>query len=148
MSFMTFIWLWVVVLAAVIEAAVPALVSVWFALGGLAAMIASVAGASREVQLAVFLIVSILALAAVRPLSKRLLAKGASPTNADRCLGKPGVVTEDIDNVTGTGRVLVNGNSWAALAEPPDRRLVKGNLVIVERIEGVKVVVKKFESNE
>lgn len=63
------------------------------------------------------------------------------PTNADRCIGETAMVTEDIDNIAGKGRVEVNGISWTARSSD-GANFRKGELVTVERIEGVKLIVK------
>ena len=72
MNTMGIFWLGVMILAAVVEAAVPSLVSVWFVPGGLAALIVSLLGGQLWLQAAVFLAVSAIALALTRPLSKLL----------------------------------------------------------------------------
>lgn len=143
-----FVWLGITILAALVEAIVPALVSIWFVPGGLAALIASLLGAPLWLQIVLFLAVSALALALTRPLARKVQGQETPTTNADRTVGQTAVVTEDINNILGTGRVTVLGNSWAAQAEPPDARIVKGDTVTVKRIEGVKLIVTKNEGGK
>ena len=138
---MTGIWLGITIVAAVVEAAVPALVSIWFVPGGLAALICSLAGGAVWLQIALFLALSCLALVFTRPLAKRLQKPEPVGTNADRVLGAQGVVTEDIDNLLSQGRVSVLGNSWAARSAQPQEKIPAGEQVTVERIEGVKLIV-------
>ena len=138
---MTFIWLAVTIAAAIVEAAVPALVSIWFVPGGLAALVCSLAGGPGWLQAALFLLVSALALLVTRPLAKRLQKQGPESTNADRVLGATAVVTQEVDNLLGTGRVSVMGNSWAARCADPQGKFPVGAQVAVERIEGVKLIV-------
>lgn len=138
---MTGIWLVVTIAAAGIEAAVPALVSIWFVPGGLAGLICSLAGGPAWLQVVLFLAFSALALVLTRPLAKRLQKPGPESTNADRALGAQGVVTEDVDNLLGQGRVSVLGNSWAARSVEPQGKIPAGEQVVVERIEGVKLLV-------
>lgn len=125
MNTMGIFWLGVMILAAVVEAAVPSLVSVWFVPGGLAALIVSLLGGQLWLQVAVFLAVSAVALALTRPLSKRLLNRRRERTNADRVVGAAGLVTQDIDNV-GHGPRLCDGEQLvrpfrAARGENPRR---------------------------
>lgn len=141
MNTMGIFWLGVMILAAVVEAAVPSLVSVWFVPGGLAALIVSLLGGQLWLQAAVFLAVSAVALALTRPLSKRLLNRRRERTNADRVVGAAGLVTQDIDNVRATGRVSVMGNSWSARSVQPEGRISAGTRVRVHAIEGVKLLV-------
>ena len=134
-----FVWLGIAILAAVVEAAVPSLVSVWFVPGGLAALIVSLLGGQLWLQVAVFLAVSAVALALT--LSKRLLNRRRERTNADRVVGAAGLVTQDIDNVRATGRVSVMGNSWSARSVQPEGRIPAGTRVRIHAIEGVKLLV-------
>ncbi len=140
MEWMHYVWLGITVLAALIEAVVPALVSIWFVPGGLAALIASLVGGPLWLQILLFLGVSALALGLTRPLARKF--QGAEPpaTNADMAVGKTALVTEDVNNILGTGRVVVLGNSWAARSLG-DGVIPKGEKVLVERIEGVKLLV-------
>lgn len=139
---MEFVWLGVTILAAIVEGLLPALVSIWFVPGGLAALIASMAGGSVGLQVALFLVVSALALVLTRPLVKRFQKEKAESTNADMVLGRSAVVTEDINNLLATGRVSVLGNSWAARSVEESAVIPKGETVTVERIEGVKLMVR------
>ena len=63
------------------------------------------------------------------------------PTNADRTIGKECVVTEEIDNLRGTGAVSVDGKIWTARLEQEDGRAPKGSVVKAVRIEGVRLIV-------
>ena len=136
-----YIWLGITVVAAIVEAAVPALVSVWFVPGGLAALVASLFGAPLWLQVALFLVVSGAALILTRPLVKRIQSRKTISTNADMVLGKTALVTEEINNLLGAGRVTGLGNSWSARSADPESVIPSGEKVIVEKIEGVKLIV-------
>ena len=136
-----YIWLGITVVAAIVEAAVPALVSVWFVPGGLAALVASLFGAPLWLQVALFLVVSGAALILTRPLVKRIQSRKTISTNADMVSGKTALVTEEINNLLGAGRVTVLGNSWSARSADPESVIPSGEKVIVEKIEGVKLIV-------
>ena len=138
-----YIWLGITVVAAIVEAAVPALVSVWFVPGGLAALVASLFGAPLWLQVALFLVVSGAALILTRPLVKRIQSRKTISTNADMVLGKTALVTEEINNLLGAGRVTVLGNSWSARSADPESVIPSGEKVIVEKIEGVKLIVQQ-----
>lgn len=140
---MQYIWLGVTILAAVAEAAVPALVSIWFVPGGLAALIVSLLGGPVWLQVLLFLVVSTLALLATRPLAKKFQKEKKERTNADMVLGRTALVTEDVNDLLGTGRVTVRGNSWSARSEEEGTVIPKGETVTVERIEGVKLIVRR-----
>lgn len=141
MEIMDFIWLALAVAASIIEAAVPALVSIWFVPGSLGAFVAGLLGAPIWAQVALFVTVTLLAIIFTRPLARRLQKGGPVSTNADRVLGATAVVTEEINGLQGRGRVSVLGNSWAARSEAPELVLSSGQQVKVVRIEGVKLIV-------
>lgn len=107
-------WLVVLVAAILIEASCFALISIWFAVGALAAFIAAFCGASGTIQMIIFLGVSVTALALTRPLLKKLMPTKYIPTNGELDIGKTAVVTERIDPTAGTGRVCIGGVNWGA----------------------------------
>ena len=140
-----FVWLGIAILAAVVEAIVPSLVSVWFVPGSLAGLVVSLCGGPIWLQIFVFLAVSLACLAFTRPLAKKLLVHHKERTNADRVVGATGIVIQDIDNVVSTGRGTVMGNSWSARSTQKDGKIEAGSRVRIERIEGVKLLVTPVE---
>ena len=116
-SMMQIIWLILLIVFAASEAATVGLTSIWFAAGALTALIAALLGGPLWVQITLFLAVSLLCLAAVRPLAKRLLNSRVEPTNADRVIGAQAQVTEDIDNIHGRGAVVIRGMTWSARSQ-------------------------------
>ena len=141
MNGMVWTWLGVMAVSAFVEAATLTLVSIWFAAGALAATFAAYAGASLTVQLILFVGMSIAACVAVRPLARRFVAPNVVPTNADRLLGAEARVTEEIDNAAPSGAVYVDGKTWTARSSGGER-IPAGELVEIERMEGVKLIVR------
>lgn len=132
------IWAVLAVVFLVLEAGTVALVSIWFALGALAALVAALLGAAMWLQVTIFLAVSVLLLAL---LWKKVRAKAiGAKTNVDSVIGTEGYVTETIDNVSYTGRVKLGGITWAARSTS-GAPIDAGALVKVDRVEGVKVFV-------
>ena len=85
-------------------------------------------------QVALFAVLSLVSLALLRRrLIRRLLPVGV-PSRTDALLGQAGRVTEPIDPVTGSGRVLVGGEDWAARSTVP---LPRGALVTVYGADGI-----------
>ena len=140
---MTTVWLVAMIVLLIVEASVPGLVSIWFALGAFAAMISSLLNAPLWLQCLWFALVSILSLWLTRPFVKKFVNSRTTPTNLDMVIGEECLVIEDIDNVLGTGAVSVGGKEWTARMEDADARAVKGEVVRALRIEGVKLIVKK-----
>ena len=139
---MPVIWLIAMVVLLIIEGIVPGLISIWFALGALAAMIASVLNAPIWLQIVWFFAVSILSLCLTRPLAKKYVNARVQPTNADMLIGRDCIVTEEIDNLRGTGAVSVSGKIWTARAEEENVRMPEGALAQIMKIEGVKLIVR------
>ncbi|MGI5977205.1 MAG: NfeD family protein [Candidatus Limivicinus sp.] len=139
---MTIVWLVAMVVLLVVEGLAPGLVSIWFAIGALAALISSLLGAPLWLQVIWFLAVSIIALCFTRPLAKKYVNSRVQPTNADAVIGRECVVTERIDNLKSTGAVSVSGRIWTARMERDDEVAEEGSVVRAVRIEGVKLIVK------
>lgn len=142
-SMQKIIWLVLLLLFAGGEAATVGLTSIWFAAGALVALIAALLGAGVGIQIVLFLVVSLLCMAAVRPLARRHLNNKVEPTNADRAIGAEAQVTEDIDNIHGKGAVIIRGVTWTARSED-GASIPAGTMVKVLRIEGVKVFVERI----
>lgn len=142
-------WVWIAlaVIFGVVEAATAQIVTIWFAVGSVGALIANVVGAGTTIQLVVFVAVSILTLIIARPYLKKFTRTEMQRTNADRCIGETAIVTEEINNTQGTGQVKVGGNIWTARSL--DSAIIPADeKVIVEKIEGVKLIVSEKVKTE
>ena len=137
------LWLAAMVVLLIIEGAVPGLVSIWFALGALAALLAAILHAPVWLQVTWFVVVSVVSLILTRPLARKYVNSKTQPTNADMLIGSDCVVRERIDNLRGTGAVLAQGKEWTARTENGEASAEIGEIVQVVRIEGVKLIVKK-----
>ena len=137
---MTVVWLIAMIVLLAVEAVVPGLISIWFALGALAALVSALLHAPLWLQIVWFLVVSVAALALTRPLAKKYINSRTQPTNADMLIGQECIVTELIDNVAGTGAVSVGGKVWTARTTD-DHVIPQGSHATVLRIEGVKLIV-------
>ena len=137
------IWLAIAVVMFIIEAVTTGLATLWFGIGALVAMIMDLCGASVPAQVIVMAIVSIvcfvLCMIWVRPKLESLRKKNIQHTNADRLIGKEGVVIVPLNNTEGEGQVKVDGQIWSAKAESD---IAEGIRVTVKAIEGVKLVVE------
>ena len=136
---MNLIWLVAMVACIILEVSTVSLTCIWFALGALAALIASLCGAPIWLQVVWFFVVSILSLIATRPLVKKFNSK-TTPTNADMVIGQTCVVMEPISNLSETGAVKVGGKVWTARSEDGSV-FAPGECVTAVRIEGVKLIV-------
>ena len=139
---MATVWVVLMIGFLIVEGVAPGLVSIWFALGALAALISALLGAQVWLQALWFVLVSVLALVATRPLAKKYVNSRTQATNADMRIGQECIVTETIDKLRGTGAVSVAGKVWTARTDEPEKIIEEGTVAVVERIEGVKLIVK------
>lgn len=134
-------WLAVFVLLIVIELATMGLTTIWFAGGTVAGFIASMLGANVVIQAVVFFVVSIVLLIFTRPFAVRYINSNKTKTNIDGLIGQEALVLEEINNIRETGCARLEGKEWTARSVD-DTVIPADTVVIVERIEGVKLIVK------
>jgi membrane protein implicated in regulation of membrane protease activity len=144
MNWAAVIWLVLLVVFLAAEASTVTLISLWFAAGALAALLASLTGGGVPFQVFLFLAVSVAAMAALRPLVRKYITPKLTPTNTDSIIGTTGYVTGDIDNDAAQGQVKLGGMFWTARSTS-GAPVATGTLVRVDRIEGVKVYVSPAE---
>lgn len=141
-----FLWLVLLVAFLIAEAACPIhLVSIWFALGSLVALLCAALGAPVWLQITLFVVVSGVLLALLWPLARKFLNPQVTPTNVDSVIGSVGRVTADIDNVESHGQVKLGGMEWTARSTSGDP-IRAGTEVRVDKVEGVKVFVTPVEA--
>lgn len=133
------VWLVAALVAVIIEVATPSFGFVLVAVGACGAAAVAAAGLNLFIQLSTFGVSSLLLLVFLRP---RILAKiGPSPgvpDRAERLVGHRGRVTEAVDPSSGRGRVLVDGQDWAAKHA---QAIPEGAEIVVEGHAGIKLVV-------
>lgn len=141
------IWLVLMVVFAIAEAATVSLVSLWFVGGSLAAMLVNLLGGSVLLQLSVFVLVSAVLLACLRPFVRKFAAPRKTPTNADLVLGREAYLTEAVDNLRGTGALRLDGKEWSVRSDSGEP-LPQGAKVKILRLEGVRLYVQPVEDGE
>lgn len=135
------LWFVIFIILLAIELLTVNLVSIWFVIGSLCAFVLSFFTDSFLLQIILFLIVSIITLILTKPLVKRLKTFKVTPTNSDRVIGQVGDVTKRIES-NNYGEVKIFGNVWTAYSFDGSEIDI-GEKVVVLRIEGVKLIVKK-----
>ena len=135
-------WVAAIILFLVVEAATAGLACIWFALGGVAALLTAWLQGPIWLQIVWFLTVSVATLLLTRPLAKKFINAEKEATNADRCLGRTGIVTETIDNIAASGTVKLDGQVWTARSADGDVIAMSERVEALE-IRGVKLIVKK-----
>ena len=147
-QYLWIIWLAIFVIALVIEASGPSLVSIWFALGALVTMIISfIPGVAWWIELIVFVVVSITAILALRPILSKYFKINKFNSNVDSLSGKEGYVLEEISFLT-PGVVKIGDVKWSAIPVKKDEIIPVNSVVEVVNVEGNKLIVKKVEEKK
>lgn len=136
---MSLIWVIAFLGLLLVEFLTVGLVSIWFAVGALGALITSFITESVLIQTIVFVIVSVITLIVTKPLMKKFKVTNFEPTNSDRVIGKVVEVTKEIKS-NEYGEVVVFGTVWLAAS---DKNHKVGSKVVVQKIEGNKLIVKE-----
>lgn len=145
---MTYVWLVLFIALLVIEIVTMALTTIWFAVGALVATVVSLCGGPLWLQILLFLIVSLAMLIFTRPYALKFFNKGRTKTNVEEVIGKKVMVTKTIDNRQGQGEVVINGLPWTARSVNDSQVIEKDRIVVINAVEGVKVMVEPVkESN-
>ena len=141
----TIFWLVLFVILLIIEIFTMGLTTIWFAGGAIIAFVLAYVGFGAPMQIIVFLLASIILLVLTRPIAVKFFNKERQRTNAESLIGQKAVVIEKIDSIHGLGRAEVNGMEWAAKTEALDCVIDVGEIVIIDGIQGVKLIVRKEE---
>ena len=144
MKWAAIVWLLLLVVFLAAEAATVSMVSLWFAVSALVALLVALLGGPGWLQGTLFLVVSAVLLALLRPLVKRYVTPRITATNVDSVIGSTGLVTTAIDNVSAVGQVKLGAMEWTARSTS-GQPIPVGTLVKVDKIEGVKAYVTPAE---
>ncbi len=123
------------------EALTPQLLSIWFSAGALVALVAAVLHAPFWLQVLLFLVASVGAVFAMQPLSRKFRVRSEERMNANRIIGRHGIVVKTVDSAKNEGQIRVDGAVWSAKSEE-EAPIAEGVRVKVLRIEGVRAVVR------
>lgn len=141
----TIYWLAIFVILLIIEIVTMGLTTIWFAGGALAAMAAGLIGFGTGIQILVFLVFSVLLLVLTRPIAVKYFNQERQKTNAESLIGQQALVLEDIDTLQAAGLVEVRGQEWSAKTDEPNGKIAKNKVVVIEGIQGVKLIVREKE---
>ena len=135
------LWLVAAAVLAIIEALTQGLTSIWFAGGAVAASIAAMAGGALPVQVVVFLAVSAIMLAAMRPIVRKRFNNRVEKTNVEALPGSEGIVEERVTHLE-PGAVRADGKIWSAVCAEGET-IEKDAVVVIKSIKGVTPMVEE-----
>ena len=138
------IWIWaaLALIFFIAEIFTAGFFLVCFGIGAAAAALLAAFGVDAIWQLVAFIAVSVVALAFLRPLAKRVSTQVANPGGIDRVMGKQAVVLEEIDPLAATGRVRIEREVWRA-DSIDGHRIAKDAVVKVMAVSGTRVLVRE-----
>ena len=141
------VWMALMIFFLVVEAVTVRVVSLWFAVGALVALLVSLLHLEIWLQVTMFFLVSAILLACLRPMVQRHFTPKLSRTNVDALIGSKGYVTADIDNICAAGQVKLGNMEWTARSAN-GLPIAAGTQVKVAYIEGVKAYVLPANEKE
>lgn len=145
-TIMLILWIVLIVITIIIELETADLLTIWFTLGAIAALISSALDADPMLQVSIFIGVSLILIVLTRPLTKKMMKTEIVRTNADKVIGMQAVVTKTI-NPDEIGEVKVDNSLWRAINL--DNQVINvGERVVVNAISGIKLIVSKIDKEE
>ena len=140
MNWEAIFWLIAMVIFIAAEAMTVSLVSIWFAVGALGAIIVALTGGGLTFQVTVFLALAVVLLLSLRGIVRKHFTPRITRTNVDSVIGATGVVVTPVNNIAALGQVQIGGVEWSARSTDGSH-IPAGTMVKVDKIEGVKVFV-------
>ena len=132
----------------ILEIATAGFLVFWFAVGALISMLCSFFIESVIAQTIIFIISSTILLFLTKPFVNKITSKDtAIKTNAFSIEGKIAKVIKDIEPIEGKGQVKIDGEVWSAKSYN-NNFIPKDTEVIIEKLDGVKAIVKPLTSNK
>ncbi len=133
-------WLVLLVVFLLAETQTVTLISTWFAVGSLAALVANLLGADIWLQVVLFLAISGVCLALLRPIARKYFTPKLTRTNVDAIVGKTCKVVATINNDAACGQIRIGDVEWTARSTTGEPIPVDTQ-VKIDRVEGVKAYV-------
>jgi membrane protein implicated in regulation of membrane protease activity len=133
-------WLGVAFVAAIVEVSVPHFGSMFVSLGALAGAGLALLGFGMSAQLGAFIVVMVGSLGLLRSRLIGRLGGPGVPSRTAPLIGRHGLVTTDIAPTTGTGRVTVGGEDWAARSP---HAIAAGTKITVVAADGIVLEVTR-----
>ena len=138
------LWIVAILVFAGLEAYMSVLVSIWFAAGSAAALVATLLGANIYTQIVVFLVVSLASMFLLRHAALKSIKNNAESTNLDRIVGQNIVIDTDVDRKQNTGTATIGDVVWKVKSKDGNS-IPAGASARVVGIEGVKLIIEKME---
>lgn len=142
---LSLLWLVVLVIAIIFEVRTSDVVAVWFMPAAAVALLLSFILKDDFVsQLGAFVLVSIVSFLIFKiAFNKKVKKMKKGKTNLTALIGERCLVVEDISNIHVKGSVNLKGVIWSARSVDENDVIEEGTIVVVERIDGVKLICSR-----
>lgn len=143
------LWLVVLIVAIILEIRTSDVVAVWFMPAAAVAFLLTFFGGKDEannfaIQLFAFAIVSLVSFVIFKiSFNKKIKRLKKGKTNITSLIGERCLVIEDISNINAKGLVNLKGSLWSAFSVDEHDYIEAGTVVVVERVEGVKLICSR-----
>jgi membrane protein implicated in regulation of membrane protease activity len=140
------VWIAIGIICLIIEIFTPGFLFMSFGIGAiLTGVVESIFTLEVPYQILIFAVITFLVFISMRKLSKKLISKSTEETNIYALKGKDGKVVKEIPT-DGKGYVKIGGEEWSAVSAD-NTKIAKEEKVVIEKVEGNKLIVKKKENN-
>ncbi len=146
---LSLLWLVVLVVAIIFEVRTSDVVSVWFMPSAAVALVLSFFKSGDNmrdltIQLVAFVLVSVVSFLIFKiAFNKKVKKMKKGKTNLTAMIGERCLVTEDISNIHAKGTVSFKGLVWSARSVDDNDVIEEGTIVVIDRVEGVKLVCSR-----
>jgi len=139
---MPYIWMGVIVFAAITKIHAFSFTPVLFIFSAFTAFVLSLTKYQVWVQVLIFFVMTLILIILSKTIFKRFIKIKSANINStpNLFIGKNALVTHEINNYKNTGAVRINGFSCSAQADDDDIIYETGLIVTVIRIDGEKAV--------
>lgn len=139
------IWLIAAIVFFIGEVLTEGFFLLWFSIGSLVALFFTLITDNMIILSGIFLATSTILLVSTKKLTENFLnSRKKVESNVNALIGKKARIIEALDPIEGFGKVKVNGEVWKALSTDSSQKFKVGEEVIVEDIEGVKLIISKI----
>ena len=141
----TILWIALIIVFVAVEIATVGLTAIWFAGGALVALLAQLIGLNIYWQIILFIVTSAVLMIFTRPWMLKYFKPRLVKTNYETVVGESVCLTEQVDNIKGTGTAVYKGQEWTARAYENGKTFEAGTIVDVKEIRGVTLYVTESE---
>lgn len=138
------LWFLILVILVVIEILTVNLVVVWFIIGSVFAFFSAFLTESFNYQFVVFVLFTLISIIFAKNNLNYFFNFKKTATNADSLIGQICLVTEEVNNLSNMGKVIIGENTWSALSKDGNIVIKLGAKVKILEIRGVKVIVEEI----